>query len=449
MEELARSNLVRLRERLHERPLRDPLLARLWRQASAAPECLRVSPSHTVLRVRTEGGWVLKFYHPQRPAEGLRRLFRRPPAGRELRLARALGWTAVRAEQPRADLGIYAHPWIEPGPSGDWVQGLAELHRRGWSDPDLSREDLIWDGEGRLHPVDLGHARWTPGGAPLLARRADLATLLAELPEEDAARAAAAGEKADPPHAPFSSAELLASVPEIRRSRAWRHARRCRRNCADFVRVVGGALRRGFSPPTGKGDTLRSGRRSRSILYFAERTIGKEYFLTTPLRRLRRIAGVGPARAAARRLTFLGELGLPAATLLGWRESWLWTSLVEGRDPGIEDLPLLAGWLGTLHAAGVGLRDPKPANFRIRADGQAVLVDGDGIEPRLRRPGRDLGRLLAEVEEDSPSWWRIQRAYGHPLPTGCRRAARRFRRMLQSPPRSLAPSGGGADSPFP
>jgi hypothetical protein len=428
VQELARHNLVRLRERLHARPLRDPVLAALWAALPPEPEVLRVSPHRTVLRLPSAASpdgrsWLLKLDHPRRPAEALRRLLRLPPGLRERRAWGLLGGTEARAEELAADLVVFARPWIERAAPGDWAAGLDALHDRGWSDPDLALEDLAWTADGRLLPLDLGHAAHTPGGAPQLARAADRAVLAAALPRvEGLALLAAAG------GATAEAATQLERALGDRARRAWIRAARCGRDCRDFERVAGGSLRRGFAPGDSAGEPLAAGRRS-EVRRHGE-AVAKRYRRPGAAGALRRaLPALSPAFRALRRFHLLELEGIPAALPLGRQGDTLWTAAVGGRPAGPADLPALADWLRRLHERGHGLRDAKPANFHLTAEGP-VLLDADGLTPARQRPARDLGRLVAETAPGSEAEAAVLAAHPAPGRDEVRRWAERFRAVL-------------------
>ena len=434
MTELARHNLVRARERLHARPPRSHALAALWSALPAEPEVLRLSPHRTVLRLPSESSpdrrdWLLKLYHPRRRGELLRRLVSIPPALRELAGHRALGLLGGAAEQLAADFGLFARPWLPRCPAGDWGAELARLHRAGWSDPDLCLEDLLWTANGELVPLDLGHARFTPGGAPPLARRADLAAVAAELPPEEAepllARAChlAGWDEA-------CAAELLHRGRQDLARHRWVRSARCWRDCSDFVRVAAGCLRRGFQPPPGQGQVLKRGRRG-EVVRFGQ-AVRKRYLRPGPLGSLRRrLPAASPAARSLRRLHLLELTGFEAARPLAWLGDCLWTSAVDLPVATLADLPQLAGYLRRLHAAGHGLRDAKLANFAIGAGGP-VLLDADGLTPGHLRPHRDLGRLAAEAPAGSAAEAECLRAYGPHRLEAVSAWAARFRRVLRA-----------------
>ena len=443
--ELARTNLIRVRELLHRFPLRRLELAALWqRGADGSGAVLRLSPERTVLRVdgAAGGSWVLKLHHPRRRAEGLRRLLSPAPALREARLAAQLGLGRWLAEQPSPAVGVLARPWQERHPPGDWARGLRGLHDRGWSDPDLSADDLLWNDRGQLVPLDLGHARFTPGGAPLLARRADCLLLLSGLDEREAEAAATRlhGEYRSIFPPVWGVAELLAEARRVRAARHWRHSRRCLRACSDFEPHGGGARRRGFASVDDAGEELR--RSTRTTVTRRDGCVEKEYLRAGPWQRVRLAVGRGPARLAYRRLYCLELQGRAAARVLAWsptaRGERLVTEWIDGRPAAASDVPLLAGFLADLHGAGIGLRDAKAANFRVLPDGSPVLIDGDGLRFAAPRRARDLGRLLAELPAGDPRLadaWEGYASGGGPPPAGAtRRAAqaeaRRFRAIL-------------------
>jgi len=441
--DLARHNLVRARERLHARPLRDPQLAALWEAMPPAPPVLRLSPHRTVLRLPSEHApdqrsWLVKLFHPRRPGEGLRRLLSPAPALREARLHRQLGLADGRAEQLAPDFGLFARPWRERCPAGDWAAGLAGLHQRGWSDPDLSLEDLVWTEQGELLPLDLGHARRTPGGAPALARRADLSALAAELPLEEAERLLAeacrlAGWD------DYCAAELLHSGRGDRARRTWIRSARCWRDCSDFEAVAAGSRRRGFSPPSGEGESLKRGRRG-EVDRFGD-AVRKRYLRPGALSGLRRrLPRLSPAAQALRRLHLLELSGITAARPLAWLRDCLWTEAVDCPAPTLAELPDLASWLRRLHSAGHGLRDAKLANFALGPDGP-VLLDADGLTPARARAERDLGRLVAEAPGGSAEEQEALRAYGPHEPPAVQHWAARFRQVLAAAGGEAAASG--------
>lgn len=471
---------------------RAPLLAELAARArEGAGEILRGSPQRTVVRIPHAGDdWVLKVYHPRRRLEWLRRRADRAPALREQALARALhvrlpGLPEVVAEQASAGLGLAARRWI-PGRDAAEIlagsaagaaaerigSGLAALHRAGWSDPDLHPKDLLVPAEPAccglaaaaegelarglaLLPLDLGHARWSPTGAPPLARRGDVLLLILALPPpiqveilEPLLRGYAAAAGAEPGWRelrrvlrPDRAAEWLAGAAEARRAALWRQSARCLRDNRDFERAARGVRRRTAPAAVlallesgragGEGEVLAAGRRSRVARLGP--VIVKTYHRPCYLSWLRRRLGCGPARRGFRRLYALELHGLegarPLCAVACAGAEHLGMTALPGRPPAASELPLLARWLARLHAAGLGLRDAKGRNFLLLPDGEPALVDPDGMR-RRPAPARDLGRLLAEAPAGSGLERAALAAYAAAAPPGAAPSRRAQRRIL-------------------
>ncbi|TAH38137.1 MAG: hypothetical protein EYC70_05815 [Planctomycetota bacterium] len=462
----AAGTLARTTDRLQGRTPEEARLRALWQAAQGgAGEVLRASRARTVLRVRggERGDWVLKIYHPERRRDAVRGWLRGlapPPARREAALFAALRPALpglaqpVLEEQLAPGVGLLARPWIEGASAlealsaGDLAaatqagHGLALLHSAGWSDPDLHPRDLVLSpGPCPLLPLDLGHARCTPAGAPPLAARADVLLFLAGLPPEAAdavaarllaAYAEASRTRPRPPWLDWRAGTWRVLVRALRRRVLWRQSARCRRDNPDFERVAGGARRRGVAPPPPVAEkVLSSGRRTRVLRRGDQVT---KLYLRAGWRRL---APADPAGRAWRRLYCLELHGIPAARARAWSRDAsacaLTTELIAGRPALSSDAPALARWLARLHAAGLGLRDAKPRNFCMGTDGGAVLVDADGVRC-ASAPARDLGRLLAEAPADSALEEAIWSAYDPLAAPALRRSAARhaarFRALL-------------------
>jgi len=424
---------------------------------------LRRSPQRHVLHLPGASPWLLKIYHPARPFPRLRRLCGVPAAGREARnlerlAARLPGLPRPAAvEQVRPSLGLLARPWLEgtllaeafPARARETGRALAHLHALGWCDPDLLPGDLLIPPENlrepfRLLPLDLGQARIGAGPAPPLARRRDLLLLLSTLDPAGGEDAAARLRDGYCELLPLedSGADLAREARRLRGVLFWRQSARCLRSSADFAAESGRVRRREAPRPGPEQETLSQGRRSRVVRLGP--VVRKEYRRAFPV--LRNILGRTPARRGYRHLHLLELHGLPAARPLGWsfaggRET-LETGSVAGRPARPGDLAAVAGWLGRLHAAGLGLRDAKCANFVLETDGRPVLTDPDGLARRLspRRRARDLGRLLAEASGEPVLERAALEAFNRgarplaPLPSpAVLRQARRFRTILSAP----------------
>jgi len=405
--------------------------------------------------------WLLKIYHPARPFPRLRRLGGVPAAGREARnlerlAARLPGLPRPAAvEQVRPSLGLLARPWLEgtllaevfPARAQETGRALANLHALGWCDPDLLPADLLIPTENprepfRLLPLDLGQARIGAGPAPPLARRRDLLLLLSTLDPacgEGAAERLREGYRTILP-LEESSADIAREARTLRAALFWRQSARCLRSNAEFAARRQEVRRRDAPPPGGNPELLSQGRRGRVLRLGA--VVRKEYRRAFPA--LRRTLGLAPGRRGFRHLHLLELHGLPAARPLGWNfaqgREILETGCVAGRPARREDLPALAGWLGRLHAAGLGLRDAKCANFVLDPEGHPVLTDPDGLSRRLspRCRARDLGRLLAEAAGDpslEQAAFEACRRGAHPLDplphAAVARQVRRFRGILE------------------
>ena len=262
MLDLAQANLVRLRERFHAHPLTDPNLCALWQ---GTPEVLRVSPHRTVLRIESEGSaWLFKVYHPQRTANWLRNLLRRPPSLREAATAQSMGVQQILSEQLLPDLGVFARPW-NPAPSaprphdpqsaGLYGASLKKLHQSGWSDRDLAFEDFLWDRE-ELWPADLGEASFCAGRpAPKRHQHRDLLHLLSSC--RFAERASWGVEFAEG-HGSNSPLPLLQKATHLRGRRARKQSRRALRDCSTFARTAEGLVRRQDPPSESSFQEVRA-----------------------------------------------------------------------------------------------------------------------------------------------------------------------------------------------
>jgi len=159
---------------------KKPSSARLCRLlqmvVSGDGELLRLSTRRSVFRLRDEGrDWILKLDAPERCFEATRALLRRPPLARESRNWKLLckRWPELQptlgvidSEQLDASRGCFARLWFEGRRGQAWTledceavgTGMAALHQRGWTDVDLSPNDLLLDASASLIPLDLGHA---------------------------------------------------------------------------------------------------------------------------------------------------------------------------------------------------------------------------------------------------------------------------------------------------
>jgi len=235
----------------------------LQRAVSGDGELLRLSARRSVFRLKDgKQDWILKLDAPERSFETIRARLRRPPLAREARnwnllckrwpeLQTILG--VIDSEQLDASRGCFARLWFEGRRGHVWTledcpavgAGMAALHQLGWTDVDLSPEDLLLDACDRLLPLDLGHAHvgaipatpadrcrdWVHllGGFSLIQRRAYAHPML------DAYR---------------QSLRLSESNEELwRQALLWssailhRQSRRCLRQTRDFEPQTDGILR--------------------------------------------------------------------------------------------------------------------------------------------------------------------------------------------------------------
>ncbi len=457
LEDLLEENLARVRGLLGPRRPEEPRIAAALREALDGPgpeSVLRLGRERTVLRL--SGGRVLKLYHPQRRGEALRRRLRTAPALREAAVL-APWHPEIRAEQTGPALGLLLRPWLEgrtletalPEEAVAAGAGLDALLAAGLVDPDLSPRDLLLAGDGRLLPLDGGHARRLPGPAPAAARRAALVLLLAGLPPE--AAAACAPVLAEALSLPRAWRAQLEAGARRHRLRSLLHRRhRATRPSRDLVTWGSrGWRRRGVSLDEEEPPVLLA-RSRRGEVQRRGATVWKRWRRGAGL--LRRGLGGGPGLRAWRNHLLLEQAGMPVARGLAWRREaggeTLVRAWVAGRPPGPDELAAVARWLGRLHDLGLGHRDPKAANFLLDEAGRAVLLDADGLEAPLRRPGRDLGRLLAEASPAREDLLiRAWRSAGGPggQEAEAKRRARAFRRLLAS----CAPTraGSGASPP--
>lgn len=220
-----------------------------------------------MLRIVTPTGvWLLKLDAPERAFEPVRKLLRTGPALREARLherlAPRLHWEGPALVDEQADgLSWFARPWQEgrllsealPEAAEAAGEGLALLHELGFHDPDLAPGDVLLRADGALLPLDLGHAKLRPRGATGRSERAaDLARLLAGLPEARARLTAARllegyARLASPPCRDY---ELSAAARKLRSELLRKHSRRCLRECSDFE-LRDGLPKRRSPPPLG------------------------------------------------------------------------------------------------------------------------------------------------------------------------------------------------------
>ncbi len=390
--------IVGLREALHRHPPIHPLLQLVWQAAADHPEIIRESPHRTVLRVVQDGApWLLKICHPRRRGETLRNWLRLPPALREAEAACRLGYSEILAEQVASHLGLFLRRWQEgtshPLPEEDgsaWGRGLTQLHDQGWSDADLAAPDFLWSDSGILIPLDLGQAKVSTGPTHFSKRQRDFIRLLANLSPTQATASAEAmclgiAQAGGPKLIPKV---LLDKASEVRRRRLWRRGRRVWRPCSDFRTIANGALRHGFALPEDLGTRVRRGQSSQ--VWKNANIYGKKYrrpYWRTALSR-------GPAAATARALHVLELANLPAARVMGWCGTTLWTQEVPYPQAKAKDLQCMEAWLAEIHAWGFGMRDCKLENFCIGPNG-AILVDGDGLTARTNSV-RDRARLQME-----------------------------------------------------
>ena len=387
MQELARINLVRIRELLHAQQVRDKQLALLWSEASAKPVVLRHSPARTVLRVAAEDSsalsqdWVLKLYHPHRSYEMLRRLISKAPALRELEAALRCGYEDSIAEQAHQQLGLFARPWIEDEgfepDARSWGSEIAALHLRGWSDRDVSPNDFVWTKDGKALPLDFGSARFRLNQAsPRIIQWRDLVRLLAAFPPsrrgqwlEDFVDSHEQIIQSEAPPIPwqrfwaawparFSHQKLDAAAARHRCRRMWRRSSRALRECSDFRVLEDGILRRGFEPPHGKLTIL-----AKSTVAISVECGGIWQIQMHSMR---------DASCAHRHLHLLELFGLPAVKSLGYRGDVLWLDGSPLSLANHEQQAAIDKTIGLVNSEGYYL--PDTTGFAIDADGQAIVA---------------------------------------------------------------------------
>jgi hypothetical protein len=440
-------NLAWIREQIGEHLPDAPGLASLMQRALAGEgDILRVSPQRTVLRLDATDsfaapyGWLLKIFHPRRRTESLRRLVSVAPAQREYeawqRLAARLA-VPLRAdsEQLESGVGLFARAfWQGHAAQADeaTAHSLAALHKARWIDRDLALPDLLWwtdaEGERQLLPLDLGHAQVTAVPLPPEQIYRSLARLLSGLDPELARNWAPELLDAHAQVLPgWQVKRLLNRSTKLRSRRAWRRSARALRDCSDFKADESGAHRRGFTDeapawPLALHDgieILSQGPRSSTLR--AGDVVWKFYPRPGASQAVRRVLGGGPGRLAYRNFAALEILGIASAQARAWLKhpqgEWIATRFVAGPQAELGATDELADWLAALHENGFGMRDMKCSNFCLQeplsADGTPawVLVDADGITPRVEDAARDLARLLAEHPRDGEATAKIQSRY--------------------------------------
>ncbi|MDA0666888.1 MAG: hypothetical protein O3A50_03815 [Planctomycetota bacterium] len=144
--------------------------------ATGEGKLLRLSARRSVFMLADEGhNWILKLDAPERSFEAIRACLRRPPLARESRNWQLLSerWPALQellgytiAEQLDSARGCFARQWFDGRRGEAWQAvdaeavgaGIAALHQLGWTDADLSPNDMLLTASGLLLPLDLGHA---------------------------------------------------------------------------------------------------------------------------------------------------------------------------------------------------------------------------------------------------------------------------------------------------
>lgn len=444
-------NLAWIREQMGVRqPQAAGLASLLARALEGEGELLRVSPQRTVLRLDAKDtyaapdGWLLKIFHPRRRTEGLRRLVSTPPAQREYeawqRLAARLG-VPLRADSAQlgSGVGLFARAFWQGQAAqadADTAQSIAALHKARWIDRDLALSDLLWwtdaDGDRQLLPLDLGHAQVNAVPSPPEQIYRSLARLLSGLDPGLARSWAPSLLEAHAQFLPDWKVEsLLKRSQQLRNRRAWRRSLRAFRDCSDFRVDERGARRRGFDAPAPTWPIslheeqvlLAEGPRSSSLR--DRDVVWKFYPRPGPSQAVRRAFGGGPGRLAYRNFAALEILGISVAQPLAWQKhpdgEWIATRFVAGRVAQRSDTEALAHRLAVLHDHGFGLRDVKCSNFcldevpahnQTPAEAQTwVLIDADGVTPRIEDAARDLARLLAEHPHDGPATQAIRARY--------------------------------------
>ncbi|MDP7061786.1 MAG: hypothetical protein QF489_02480 [Planctomycetota bacterium] len=349
--------------------LEDPLLRQLLDASLAGHgQLLRLSARRVVLKhALDEKTWVLKLDSPQRSFERLRRRLRQPSLLREAKHLRQLGLklpsvpVEIHAEQLDAANGLLARPWME-GRHGDlWTledaaaigSGLANLHRLGWSDPDLAHADLVLNKQAQLLPLDLGHALLHEGRqAPAKARFRDLKHLLGGWSEArrltlGAAILDAYREQMDC----LPTEELLHHAKIWRLESLRRQSRRCLRRTRDFS-------------PTGDG-----------VERVEEVPAGEPQRLSC--------ANEAGAKGLYRLLYELELLELPAARILrfGRKQQQAFVEIVlgEGQPATAADATAVGLTIAQLQNHGFTVDNAMPSDFVIDLTGQAVLAKPLGL----------------------------------------------------------------------
>lgn len=192
---MARENMTRFTA--DGKKPRSKRLCRLLQLATAGDgKLMRLSARRSVFLITEEGRqWILKLDAPERSFEAIRARLRRPPLARESRnwlmlqerwpeLQEILG--SVHAEQLDSARGCFARLWFDGRRGESWQiadaeavgAGMAALHQLGWTDVDLSPNDMLLDASNRLLPLDMGHAHVGTAPSSPSDRRRDWVHLL-------------------------------------------------------------------------------------------------------------------------------------------------------------------------------------------------------------------------------------------------------------------------------
>ena len=290
---MARENMTRFTAD-GKKPRSKRLCRLLQMAASGDGKLLRLSARRSVFLITDEGrNWILKLDAPERSFEAIRARLRRPPLARESRNWKMLRerWPelqdildSVHAEQLDSARGCFARLWFDGRRGETWQStdaeavgtGMAALHQLGWTDVDLSPNDMLLDASNRLLPLDLGHAH--VGAAPSSSsdRRRDWVHLLGGFiyrrrllfaaPMLDAYRKVL--------RLSASNEEVLHQALFWSRSVLHRQSRRCLRTTRDFQPKKNGILRSEGVPvgelSTIEGDVSSDPREAFRLLYELE-----------------------------------------------------------------------------------------------------------------------------------------------------------------------------------
>ncbi|MBT3339638.1 MAG: hypothetical protein HOM34_07585 [Planctomycetes bacterium] len=415
MTTLLRDNLNRVSDLLAGHDWANEQMNELWAAAQLeSAVLLRLSPQRTVLRLSSHGKeWVLKIFHPMRKSTALRQIFRACPATREKALLEAYDKDCIAAiEIVHAGLSFLARPWVD---ALDLANALsispektakcaaryfASFFEKGWLDLDPSAQDYLYlPMEDALIPIDLGHAQRHGDCIPASGRHGFFLRILSSLPDDGPGARALANSCS--PLCGASPAELLEGSRQLRNNRFRHRSFRCLRSCSDFRPSNDGGHQALVEK---KGRSLSTSKRS--LVEHQNKTVTKTWLLKRWTRHLAKTFGQSQAKRSFRMLYLLELHGIPAARPLAWSPTphagELTCAFVNGTHANPNDLTSLARHLAATHRAGLGNRDPKMSNFILTENGP-VLIDADGVRDRMSRPARDLGRLLAEAQADSPA----------------------------------------------